>query len=243
MTWGIRFRLFAGVLGVIALVGALTLIFNQRQNQVTSFTGSVMADTYEVGADYPGTVVSQDVQVGDRVTSGQRLFVVRSLQLREAVQNGLEVTDSKAYKISGRSGTISYYAVTDGLVQKLKARTGNSLGPDGSLATIASDVRYIEADFKLVPRDYARLQIGSPAKVRLANDEVITGQVSRVGSATGELGTVSRVRIESDQLASVPAALRNPGAPVSVTVMLDGSDPLAGLRDAVTDLLVKIGLR
>lgn len=243
MTWGIRLRLFIGVLAVFALVGALTLVFNQRQNQVTSFTGSVVADTYEVGADYPGTVIAQDVQLGDRVEAGDRLFVVRSLQLREAVRNGLEVTDSKAYKVNGRTGTISYYAVTDGLVQKLKARTGNSLGTDGSLATIAADVRYIEADFKLVPRDYARMQVGSPAKIRLANDQVVTGQVSRVGSATGELGTVSRVRVDSDALGGVPPALRNPGAPVSVTVLLQDTGPLAGVRDAVNDLLVKIGLR
>jgi len=243
MTWGIRLRLFAGVVGVIVLVGALTLLFNQRQNQVTSFTGSVAADTYEVGADYPGTVIAQDVEVGDRVRVGQRLFVIRSLQLREAIRNGLEVSDSEAYKVNGLTGTISYYAVSDGLVQKLKARVGNSLGSDGSLATIAADVRFVEADFKLVPRDYARVQVGSPAKIRLANDEVILGQVTSVGSATGELGTVSRVRVDSEALAAASAALRNPGAPVSVTVMLEDTGPLAGVQDAVKDLLLKVGLR
>lgn len=242
MTWGIRLRLFAGVVGVIILVGALTLLFNQRQNQVTSFTGSVAADTYEVGADYPGTVIAQDVAVGDRVRVGQRLFVIRSLQLQEAIRNGLEVADSDAYKVNG-TGTISYYAISDGLVQKLKARVGNSLGADGTLATIAADVRFVEADFKLVPRDYARLKVGSPAKIRLANDEVILGQVTSVGSATGELGTVSRVRVDSDALAGASAGLRNPGAPVSVTVMLEDTGPLAGVQDAVNDLLLKVGLR
>ena len=56
MTWTNRIRLLAGLLGVIALVAVLTVIFNQRQTQAQSQTGTISTDAYDVGAGYGGTV-------------------------------------------------------------------------------------------------------------------------------------------------------------------------------------------
>lgn len=242
MTWENRLRLTLGVLGVVVVVAVLTLVFNQRQNQITSYTGTVVADVYTVGADYAGTVVKQDVQDGDSVTKGQELFVVRSLQLKEAVATGTKVGDTSAYTVDKKLGTITYYAVVNGTITDLNARLGNSIA-GGSLATIASDDRYVEADFRLFPRDYARVHENSQARIRLADDSEIMGLVTQATSTTGGDGTVSTLRIESGSLAGVDAVLRNPGAPVSVTVELDQSGPLAGVTDSLTDFLVKIGLR
>jgi multidrug resistance efflux pump len=241
MTWENRFRLLLGVLGVVVLVSALTIVFNQRQNQISSYSGAVAADEYTVGADYAGTVVRQDVQQGEAVKRGQQLFVIQSLQLQEKLANGLEVLDTDAYKVNAKHGTITYYAVTDGQVKDLNARLGNSVA-GGSLATIAGDNRYILAKFRLVPRDYARVHPGSSARIRLADDQTVTGTVSEVRATTGETGTASTIRITSSDLAKVTAALAAPGAPVYVTVALEDSGPLAGLRDALTDALAKIGL-
>jgi len=234
MTWENRFRLILGVLGVIALVSVLTIVFNQRQNQISSYTGSVSADEYIVGADYAGTVVQQKVQAGQAVKRGQELFVIQSLQLKESLDKGLEVPDTDAYHVSAKRGTITYYAVTDGQVKELNARVGNSVA-GGSLAVIAGDDRFIQAKFRLVPR-------GSPARIRLANDQIITGTVDEVSATTGETGTASTIRITSSDLGRVTAALAAPGAPVYVTVALEDSGPMAGIRDVVTDTLAKIGL-
>ncbi len=242
MTWENRLRLTLGVLGVIAMVAALTLIFNQRQNQIASVTGAVDADQYTVGADYAGTVVEQEVEQGDVVTQGQRLFVVQSLALKESLSNGLAVPDTDAYRVNAKLGAITYYAVTDGQITELNARLGNSVS-GGSLATISAGNRFVVADFKLVPRDYARVHSGSPARIRLANDELVYGTVEQVSASTGESGTVSTIRITSDSLTTVTAALAAPGAPVNVTIELADSGPLAGVTDAVTDALAKIGLR
>jgi len=241
MTWENRFRLILGVLGVIALVSVLTIVFNQRQNQISSYTGSVSADEYIVGADYAGTVVQQKVQAGQAVKRGQELFVIQSLQLKESLDKGLEVPDTDAYHVSAKRGTITYYAVTDGQVKELNARVGNSVA-GGSLAVIAGDDRFIQAKFRLVPRDYARVHPGSPARIRLANDQIITGTVDEVSATTGETGTASTIRITSSDLGRVTAALAAPGAPVYVTVALEDSGPMAGIRDVVTNTLAKIGL-
>ena len=67
MTWENRFRLLAGVAAVIAVVFALTLVFNHRQNQITSYAARVTAEAYTIGADHAGTVTSARVKAGDTV--------------------------------------------------------------------------------------------------------------------------------------------------------------------------------
>ena len=67
--------------------------------------------------------------------------------------------------------------------------------------------------------------------------------MAEVSASTGESGTVSTIKITSDDLTTVTAALAAPGAPVYVTIELVDSGPLAGLDDAVTDMLAKIGLK
>lgn len=244
MTWENRLRLTLGVLGVIALVAALTVVFNQRQNQITSFTGAVAADLYLVGADHSGTVISQDVEVGDTVEPGDPLFTVQSLQLKEAIAAGVAVSDTEAYHVDPVAGTIAYRAVVTGQVTDLTARLGNSVPAGGGLATItASGNRYVTASFRLVPRDYARIAIGAPARITLAGDQIIDGTVAAITAETSDSGTVSRLRISSDALADAPSSLTNPGAPVTVSVDLPDSGPLAGVGDLTTDFLTKIGLR
>lgn len=244
MTWENRFRLLGGLIAVVVLVGALTVVFNQRQHRITSFTGHVTAPAFEVGADYPGTVIAQQVSQGDKVRRGQPLFTVQSLQLKESLGHGLEVADTEAYTVDTARGTISYVAVSDGEITRLNARQGNSVQLGGTLATLtAAGDREIEATFRLARRDYARVQAGAVASITLPNDQIITGAVVAVSAATGETGTVATMRVSSPQLASVPAALSSPGAPVSVTVELADSGPFAGITDLTYDFLAKAGLR
>lgn len=244
MTWANRFRLTFGVLVVVVLVAGLTLIFNQRQNQTTSYTAEVTADTYFIGADHAGTVIEQSVALGDVVTKGQELFAIQSLQLKQDIANGLEVGDTEAYRIDRDSGVITYVAVIDGMITELNARQGNSVPVAEPLATLSdlSD-RVVEARFRLVPREYARITIGSPARIRLANDEVVAGEVSAISATTGETGTVSTMTISSTGLSEVSDALVNPGAPVTVAVEMEDTGPLAGVAEGLTDFLAKIGLR
>jgi len=216
MTWTNRLRLFAGVLGVVVLVAALTIIFNQRQNRITSFTGEVAADVYTVGADHAGTVTAQFVELGEEVAPGQTLFTVQSLQLQEELANGLDVSDTEAYKINRNRGTITYFAVTAGVVSELHARLGNSVPVGQGLATITSTGnRFITASFRLVPRDYARVTPGVPARIILPDGAIIAGRVEEITAETDDTGTISKLRVSSGEFDTAPASLTNPGAPVT----------------------------
>lgn len=244
MTWNNRLRLFGGVLGVIVLTLALALVFNHRQNQVSSYTGQVSADTYTIGADHAGTVVRQLVDDGDSVTAGQELFGVQSLQLKQDIANGLEVSDTQAYKVDKTRGIIAYYAVTDGTIEELNARQGNSVPAGGTLAKLYGSDRYLEASFHLAPRDYARVLPGAAARVVLPNDQVISADVAKVSVANSVDGTVATLKLDSPQLRKLAQpTLSEPGTPVVVNVQLVDSGPLAPVTDAVNDLLQQVGLR
>ncbi|MBA3020416.1 HlyD family efflux transporter periplasmic adaptor subunit [Propionicimonas sp.] len=244
MTWINRLRLALGVLGVIVLTFGLALVFNHRQNQVASYQAEVAADTFNVGADHSGTVIKQAVEAGDTVTKGQLLFEVQSLQLKEDLANGLEVQDTPVYKVDAKRGVIAYFAVADGRVEALNAQKGNSVPGGGSLATIYGGDRFILADFHLTPRDYARVVPGAPARVTLANDQVISANVEHVAVASSADGAVATLRLDSKELLSLgKSTLAEPGAPLIVTVELADSGPLAPITDAVNDLLQQVGLR
>lgn len=244
MTWINRLKLLGGVIVVLILVAALTLVFNQRQNKVTSYNGQVSADTYTVGADYPGTVVDQMVELDQEVAVGDVLFRVRSLQLREAIEAGMSVTSASAYSVDSATGTITYRAVVDGRVTELTARQGNSIATGGALAVITVDTDpFVTADFLLAPRDYARLESGLPARVLLSNGHQLSGTVDLISASTSERGTVTTVQVVSAELTNVPDPLGRPGAPVTVIVDLKDSGPLAGVQDMLDDFLIKIGLR
>ncbi len=244
MTWENRLRLLGGITAVIVAVFALTLVFNHRQNQITSFAAVVTADTYSIGADHAGTVTSQLVKEGDQVVKGQQLFTVQSLQLKQDMANGLEAGDTQAYKVDAERGTLTYYAVTDGRINELKAHQGNSVPAGGELATLTGGERYVAADFQLVPRDYARVRTGYTARIILPNDQVVSGIVTQIAVASGVDGTVSRLRIAAPEMLGLSqASLAEPGAPVIVTVQLADISWFAPVTDAMNDLLLQVGLR
>lgn len=244
MTWRNRMRLTLGVLVVILFSFALLLVFNHRQNQVASYQATVGADVYNVGADHSGTVIKQAVKVGDKVTKGELLFEVQSIQLKEDLANGLVVSDTLAYTVDARRGVISYFAVTDGRVEQLNAQQGNSVPAGGSLATISGSERFLIGDFHLAPRDYARVVPGAQARATLPNDQVISATVDKVSVASSDTGAVTSLKLASPALASLDQpTLAEPGTPVIVTVQLIDSGPLSGLTDAVNDLLQQVGLR
>lgn len=244
MTWENRFRLLGGVTAVIALVLGLAMVFNHRQNEITSHLALVAADTYTVGADYAGTVTRALVKEGDAVAKGEQLFTVQSLQLKEAMANGLEIDDTEAYKVDAKRGVITYYAVTAGTIEELGARQGNSVPAGGTLAKLYGGERYLEASFHLAPRDYARVVPGTEARVVLPNDQVITASVAKVAVANSVDGTVATLKLDSPQLRELAQkTLSEPGTPVVVNVQLTDSGPLAPVTDAVNDLLQQVGLR
>lgn len=245
MTWTNRLRLFGGILGVLVIVAALTLVFNQRQTKVTSLDATVATDTYDVGAAYGGTVTKQFVNEGDVVAKGDKLFTLQSVPLQQDLSNGLELTDNEAYDVDAKAGTLTYKATVAGQVTSLKAKLGNALGtgaPFASISVVGSE--FVDAKYLLSPRDYDRVVEGSTVDILLPNNQIVTGTVTTIEVATENAKALTEVRVDSKELsdASLDNLTKN-GTPVIATLQLRDDGPLAGVNDQVFDFLRQIGLK
>jgi len=245
MTWTNRFRLLAGLLGVLALVAVLTVIFNQRQTQAQSLTGTINTDAYDVGAGYGGTVIKQFVEENDSVAVGDKLFTMQSPAMQQDVANKVKVKSTEAYDVNTKKGTITYKATVAGQVDQLGARLGTTLTGGQSFARITvTGSQFVEAQFLLTPRDYERVQTGAPVSILLPNNQKIDGSVSTIKVATEQGNAAAKIRVDSPELADDDlSTLTKPGTPVVATVQLRDDGPLAGVSDASFAFLRQIGLQ
>jgi multidrug resistance efflux pump len=245
MTWTNRFRLLAGLIGVVALVAVLTVVFNQRQTQAQSLTGTVNTDAYDVGAGYGGTVIKQFVKENDSVAVGDKLFTMQSPAMQADVANKVKVKSTDAYDVDTRKGTVTYKATVAGQVDQLGARLGTTLTGGQSFARITvTGSQYVVAQFLLTPRDYERVQTGAPVSVLLPNNQKIQGTVSTIKVATEQGNAAAQIRVDSPRLTDARlSTLTRSGTPVVATVRLRDDGLLAGTSDAMFGFFRQIGLQ
>jgi hypothetical protein len=244
MTWRNRLRLWGGLLVVIAVVAALTLVVNQRSRQAFSSNAQVAADRSTVGSEYGGVVVQQYAEEGEEVERGQELFTISSLDLRRDLSNGLQPVSTRSYRIDAVRGRITFLAPMSGTLTDLKAEQDTFLAA-GDMATItAGGTQFVTALFRLTPDQYGRIRAGGAARIELPTRNRMSATVSHVSVQTSEGVAVTTVDLavpglESESLTS----LNQPGSPVSVTLTLADSGVLAGPTDSLMDFLHRIGVR
>lgn len=243
MTWANRLRLFVGLVGVVALVAVLTVLFNQRQSQVTSASASIQAAEYPVGTDYGGIVIDRLVEEGDSVTAGQPLFTVQSPTLQADVAEGLVSLENVAYSVSD-TGVLTLTASIDGTVTGIKTERGSFVQAGQVLATIdRGGSLFVSAQFVLTSTDYSRVEDGAPVDIVLPNQARITGTLESVEVTTvdGQAETTARV-VTAGLADGEYNGLAAPGTPVSATLSLRDDGPLAGVSDGFFGFLRTIGL-
>lgn len=241
MTWANRARLLMGLVVVIAITGAATIVFNQRQTQSTSITATIEAESHSVGTEYGGLVTQQFVEVGDVVAQGQPLFTVQSLQLERDLTLG---TVSASREGISSDGTITVTASIDGTVSALTVTEG-AFAPAGSvLATIDRDgTLYVEAVFQLSARDFARIEDDAQVEILLPDRRVLYGTVERITVETFNGHAQATLRVTSpDMIAGDSNGLVRPGTPLTAILHLRDDGPLAGIEDVFEDFKRKIGI-
>ena len=244
MTWTNRLRLFGGLLTVLALVAALTLVFNHRQTQAQSLTATIVTDAYDVGAGYGGTVLKQYVEENDSVAVGDLLFTMQSVAMQQDVANKVRVKSTEAYDVNTKKGTVTYKATVAGQVDQIVAKLGTTLTGGQSFARITvTGSQYVEAQYLLTPRDYERVQTGAAVAIVLPDNHTVAGSVSTIKVDTDGGNAAAKIRIDSPELADAElTTLTRTGTPVIATVRLRDDGPLAGVSDAGVGFLRKIGL-
>jgi multidrug resistance efflux pump len=243
MTWGNRFRLLFGSIGVLVLVAALTVVFNQRQHSATSETATIAAVDYPVGSSYSGTVTRVQVKEGQQVHAGDPLVSVRSASLLHDLRQGLVTTKSLGYSVS-KTGIIQFQSAVDGSVHGLQVRSGMFVEAGATLLTVArSGSLTVAAKVSLTPTDYGRLARGAAVDLLLPNQSTIPGHVGDIAVSTAGDRAIAQIEVTSTQLVDgSEGGLVQAGTPVTATVHLKDDGPLAGVTDAGKALLHKVGL-
>ena len=233
MTWGNRLRLWVGILMVLAVTIGLTLVVNQRERQAFSSNATVEAVQYQVGSDYGGIMVDQYVEPDAEVREGEKMFTISSFALQKDLANGLEPVSTSAYDLDATTGLVTYLASADGTLGDFEARQGGYVPGGETMAVITEEgTAYVEAQFRLEPVDYARIQIGSRADVELPNRQVLRGEVSAISVETWDGVAFTTVQIQAPELREDDLhAFAQPGSPVAVTLILNDDGILAGPTD------------
>jgi multidrug resistance efflux pump len=243
MTWRSRLKLVTGLLGVIALVLVLTLVFTQRQSQVASDSASIQAERFPVGIDYGGTVVERVVGEGDRVEAGDPLFVILSTTLQADLAEGLLKLETIAYSVTA-DGSITLTASVAGTVRDVTTERGSFVQAGQVLATIdRAGSLYVAAEYELTSGDYARIAEGAAVELFLPDNQRITGRASAVQVTTTDGKATTTVTVRSDSLVDGGHhGLMARGTPVTATLQLRNDGVFAGMSDSLFDFLRKVGV-
>lgn len=239
MTWGNRFRLLAGLVGVVALVAAATFHLNGAQAHVASSSATIAAEAYDVGTPYGGVVIDQLVEVGDAVDEGEALFLVESANLRRDLAQAIVPQRAVAEDVDP-DGYLIVRATGAGTVSTVDAETGTFVQESSVLATVqrAGSV-YIEAKYLLTPQQYTRIGDQATARVVLPNQAVLTAAVAELVVEQQDSRSLVVVTLRSPELVSAEASDRlvAVGAPVEATLELENDGPVTDAGEAVTGSL------
>lgn len=243
MTWVNRLKLYSGILVVLVVVAALTVVFNQRQAQATSASASIEAERYPVGIDYGGTVVTSFVKDGQRVTAGQKLFTLQSPSLQSDLAKGLVKPETVAYTVTVE-GIITLTASVAGTITDTTTEAGSFVQAGQVLATIdRAGSLFVDAQFVLSARDYSRIADGASVQILLPNQTTVSGKVSTIDVQTVNGNAETSIHVASDRL--VEGAYNNlvtPGTPVTARLALRDDGIFAGVSDGLFAFMMKIGL-
>ncbi|MDQ0373793.1 HlyD family efflux transporter periplasmic adaptor subunit [Cellulomonas humilata] len=222
MTWTSRIRLLASMLVVLVIAALATYQLNETRGVAVSDSAQILAKSYGVGTPYSGLVVDQLVDVGDEVTTGQQLFVIDSATLQYDVKNGFARTSTEATQIDAE-GRLVVLATGDGVVTEIASERGTFVQSATQLATVQrADTLYVQAEYTLTPKEYARVADDATATVVLPNQRTITLHVSEVkvetiaGSAQAVLTLAGSALVDGAQNGLVSA-----GTPVTAELQLD----------------------
>lgn len=240
MTWANRFKFTFGLIAVLGIVRAATLVFNQRQTRVDSETATIAAATIQVGSDYSGLVTEVFVEPGDYVATGDQLFTIQSVQFeRDLAVNAVSATRP----VASTDGTLAVLSSVDGVVSDVTTEVGGLAQVGAPLAEVdQTGTLFVEATFRLSPRDFGRIEDGATVEFMLPNQRVVSGTVSTLDVETVDGDAVVTVHVDAENLMwGDENGLVKPGTPVEATLYLRDDGPLAGVADMVKSFLHRIG--
>jgi hypothetical protein len=231
-----RLKFIFGIIFVILLVGVLVLYLNNSMSQAQSSKAHLAADTSSIGTDYPGLIVKQNTEEGNKVTKGETLFEIKSAQLSESISNKSVTEASLPFSVDSTTGNILIKASDDGVIEKINYRAGSFIPAGGILATVNTvGSLHVVSYFKLSPPDYARISKNSKLSLRLPDNTTMQATVFDIAlvSSGNHVDTVVKARIKNADISEYRFSV---GTPVEATLQLSTTTWYQTVYDHVLQL-------
>jgi biotin carboxyl carrier protein len=241
MTFLTRIKYLVGLAAVVAAVAALALNMDDRISTVHDVSATVRTNDYTVGTPYAGMVVKRTVDVGDHVDKGDPLFVVQSNELARDISNHAIKPSKSPYDI--RDGNkLVIRATSAGKVAEVQPIEGAFVTANSPLARVEEQgTSFVQADFRLTPKQYAAMRRAHEVTVRLPDDRTVRAKVERIRVRTDGDSAATRLRAVSPRLDN--QGLFASGTPVNVDVTLRDDGLAESVRSALAGLLTPGGPR
>lgn len=211
---------------LVVSLAAIGLVFaNDRALSIQAEEAALVADTYNVGTAFGGTVQEMYVERGSVVTAGQDLLRLQSATLEQALATSRFNAQGVGYRVEEESVFV-FTAVEDGVVQELNANTGSFVPANQVIAVVGiADSLHLESSFIMNARDYARLPVGGVVGIEMPDGAQVDATIYdiQVDSSDGtQAETIVRARSEEIRLSGSILA----GAPVTASLRLDDDEGL-----------------
>jgi hypothetical protein len=241
MTFGNRLRLIFGIIFVVAIVVALAFYLTSIMSVAKSSKAELDAAAISIGTDYPGLIVKQNVEEGDKVTKGQTLFEIQSAPLNEVLTNGTVLASSLPFKVDPKTNYIQLKASDDGVVDKISYRAGSYVPVGGIVATVYTvNTLFVTANFRLSPPDYARIDKSSKIDLRMPDNTTQQATIFSIGLVRNgdSVDTVIKARLKNADITDFRFSV---GTPVDATMQLGKISWYQGLVTYVEQLFKPLG--
>jgi multidrug resistance efflux pump len=235
MSVGARIRLVVGVLLVLCIAAGATYHLNQTRGRAVSTSAQILGHDVVVGAPYGGVVLSRSVEVGAQVHQGDALFVLDAPALALALSSGRK--DVPASTTVDSQGHLVVEAAADGTVTSVTGEPGSSVQAGAELAHVQrTGSLYVEAQFTLTPKQYARVVENAPVQVQLPDGTTVTGTATDLRTTTVD-GTARTVATVTSPQLSDGGGLIAAGAPVVAVLDLRNDGWVTRASDKVRGIV------
>jgi multidrug resistance efflux pump len=236
MTLAGRLKLFLGLVVVLVVAALATYHLNESRGHVVAHSAQIQARTYQVGTPYAGLVTDQKVEVGDHVKAGEPLFTIDSATLTYDMKTQQIRTTTEGTKVDDQ-GHLVVMASADGTVTKVGGQRGTFVQGSSDLATVErAGTLYVQAEFTLSPKDYARIEPHARVDVTLPNHHTLVGHVADMSVKTAGGKAEALVKVDVPGLKDgTQGGVVSSGAPVEATIALRNDGPVTQASHKVRD--------
>lgn len=158
---------WVAILGVVIIL-ALFWKF-ERQSYIISTQGDLQSNSYSVGIDYTGVILSVLVKSGDAVVKDQPLVVLKSSTLIERLNEAKISKSDLIYDLTSENNIV-LKAQSSGVVNTVLFTQGSFVPANSEILQIVDDKYYIKAKFAVPESDFYLVKKGVSAAMSIGND-------------------------------------------------------------------------